>query len=136
MIIDINKEINRYIESKPKYFSRDEINKLITFLNTLNEHINSLEFKQKSCMCNYLLDENKLLKMKLSTIKYNLENVEFEHKLPGHNYEKKKGMKDIIILLEHIKTHQNIAISFVIYVLLIILKFLYYVFILYKKRIN
>lgn len=132
MIPDVNKEINRYIDSKPKYFSRNEINKLITFLNTLNEHIKSLELKQKSCRCNYLLNENKLLKMKLSTIKYNLENIEVENKLHDHNYKKKKGMKEIIILLEDIKNHQNLAINFVIYVLLIILRILYYIYNYYQ----
>lgn len=72
-----------YTVSKTKYFSKKDIDDLNVFLKTLEEYIKKMELKQNF--------ENK--------IKYNLENIEIDNKT--HNkYNKEKGMKDIIILLD------------------------------------
>lgn len=127
-MFEVNSEINKYLEFKPKYFNRNEIRELITFLNNMNEYIKGLEAKQKNCRCDYLNNENKLLKIKLSTIKYNLENIEIDNKIQDSIHKKEKGMYDIIILLEEIKKESNYIIKFAIYFLLFILKYLYYIY--------
>lgn len=127
-MFEVNSEINKYLEFKPKYFNRNEIRELITFLNNMNEYIKGLEKKQNNCRCDYLNNENKLLKIKLSTIKYNLENIEIDNKMQDSIHKKEKGMYDIIILLEEIKKESNYIIKFAIYFLLFILKYLYYIY--------
>lgn len=133
-MFDVNKEINKYIDTKPKYFNRKEINDLTIFLNKLEEYIKKIELRQKNCKCDYLINENKLLKIKLNTIKYNLENIELDNKLNDNICSKKKGMDDIIILLDEIKTTSNIIIQIIIYTLLFILKYSYHIYILYNKK--
>jgi hypothetical protein len=133
-MFDVNKEINKYIYTKPKYFSRKDVNDLTTFLTNLEEYIKTLELIKNNCKCDYLTNENKLLKMKLSTIKYNLENIEFDNRIHASIYNNKKGMKDIIVLLEDIKSYSNFFIKIIIYILLFILKYLYYLYNFYNKK--
>lgn len=133
-MFEVNKEAEKYRGIKPKYFTRKEIDELNIFLQTLEEYIKELELKQKNCHCYFLTNENKMLKMKLSTIKYNLENVEIDNRIHNNKYNKEKGMKDLIILLEDIKNYSNVAIKIIICILLIIFKYLYYVYNLYNMK--
>lgn len=57
-----------YTVSKPKYFSKKDIDDLNVFLKTLEEYIKKMELKQNNCHCDSLTNENKTLKIKLNTI--------------------------------------------------------------------
>jgi hypothetical protein len=131
----INKEVNKYIKIKPKYFNRKEIDDLNNFLENIEIYINKLELIKNNCRCNYLINENNLLKMKFKTIKTNLENIETKIDT-NNNYTKKLEIKDIIDFLESSKVHKNIVFKFIIDILLILLNYLSYIYILYNNIYN
>lgn len=129
-MFDVNKEFEKYIFIKPKYFSRKEINDLNILLSSLDKHVKSLELKNKNQ--DFLINENKMLKIKLNTIKYNLDNIEKDNR--NHDYYcGEKGMKDIIILLNDIKECSSTSIKLIICILLIVLKYVYNLYLNNKR---
>lgn len=124
-MFDVNKEFEKYTIIKPKYFSRKEINDLNILLKSLEEYIKLLE--SKICNCDFLINENKMLKIKLNIIKYNLENIEKDNRT-HYNCKKDKGMKDIIILLNDIKESSSSFIKVIIFILLMVLNFFHYIY--------
>jgi hypothetical protein len=132
----INKEANKYTKIKPKYFNRKEINDLNNFLENTEKYINKLELIKNNCRCNYLINENNLLKMKFKTIKTNIENIETKIDT-NNNYTKKESeIKDIIDFLESSKVNKDIVFKFIIDILLILLNYLSYIYILYSNIYN
>jgi hypothetical protein len=132
----INKEMNKYVNIKPKYFNRKEINDLNNFLKNIEYNINELELIKNNCRCNLLINENNLLKMKLKTIKNNLENVEIKVDINNNYIKKELEIKDIIVFLEDSKVHKDIFFKFIINILLILLNYLSYVYIFYNNIIK
>lgn len=75
-MIEIKEAINKYINIKPKYFNRNEINDIINIFKKTDNYINNLETQNKKCKCLSLENENLNLKHKLKSIKISLENIE------------------------------------------------------------
>jgi hypothetical protein len=132
----INKEISKYINTKPKYFNRKEIDNLNNFLENIEQHINKLELIKNNCKCNYLINENNLLKIKFKTIKTNLENIENKVDINNSYIKKELEIKDIIVFLESSKVNKDIVFKFIIDILLLLLSYLSYIYVLYNNIYN
>lgn len=132
----INKEVSKYTNIKPKYFTRNEIDNLNNFLKNIEEYIDKLELIKNNCRCNYLINENNLLKIKFKTIKTNLENIENKVDINNSYIKKDLEIKDIIVFLESSKVNKDIVFKFIINILLLLLNYLSYIYILYNNIYN
>jgi hypothetical protein len=144
-MLSINKEINKYINIRPKYFKRKELDDLNTFLGETEKYINKLELIKDNCRCNYLINENNLLKMKFKTIKTNIENIETKIDTNNKYTNKKLELEDIICFLKSSKIDKDMFFRFIIDILLLLLIYLSYIYVFYnniknksffKKQIN
>lgn len=132
----INKEVSKYTNIKPKYFTRNEIDNLNNFLKNIEEYIDKLELIKNNCRCNHLINENNLLKIKFKTIKTNLENIENKVDINNSYIKKELEIKDIIVFLESSKVNKDIVFKFIINILLLLLNYLSYIYILYNNIYN
>ena len=131
-MIEIKEDIDKYINIKPKYFNRNEINDITNTFKKTKNYINNLEIQNRKCKCLSLEKENQILRHKLKNIKNNLENIEIGKDKYDDFKERNINMNDIFNFLNKTQKDQNIIFKVLTYFIYIFLFYIHYLYI-YRK---
>lgn len=135
-MIEVKEAIDKYINIKPKYFNRNEINDITNTFKKTNDYINNLEIQNRKCKCLSLEKENIILRHKLKNIKINLENIETGKDEYEDLKERDININDIFNFLNKTQKDRNIIFKVLSYFIYIFLWYIHYLYIYLDNYTN
>ena len=119
-MIKVKETIYKYMNIKPKYFNRNEINDITNTFKKTNDYINNLEIQNRKCKCLSLEKEN------IETGKDKYEDLK----------ERDININDIFNFLNKTQKDRNIIFKVLSYFIYIFLWYIHYLYIYLDKVLD